>query len=219
MPYNIPAEIKKTFFEFLNCQIALTDFEQWVYETLSLEEVLNSNDYLELISLDFTQRHEKYYLDCRERINQIIEKYISLAEYETWKLKRLLNNFLNRKGNLVKILEQFYDLYCQGYGFLDNLGLGYGLNFSCYLSEINEPNFRYFFPKTLTAAEIEREIKQKVNDILPEVDREIKKVLSWLEQGKIKIIDDPDSFYGIDYIDDRDESSKIPIYKIHKINC
>ena len=207
----MPAEIKNIFLKFLDCQITITDFEQWVYKTLSLEEVLNSDDYLELISLDFTQRSEKHYLDYCYQINNIIEKYIDFGEYETWKLKKLLNDFLHRKGNLAKILEQFYDLYCQGYGFLDNLGMGYGLDFSCYLSEINEPNFRYFFSKTLTAAEIEREIEQKVNDILPEVDEEIREILSWLEQGKIEIIDEPNSFYGTNYIDRRNESEKIPI--------
>ena len=218
MQRNIPAEIKKTFFEFLDGQITVTDFEQWVYKTEILEEVLNSDDYLELISVYFTQRNETHYLDCRDRINNIIEKYISIAEYETWKLESLLNDFLNRKGNLVKILEQFYDLYCHGYRFLDNLGLGHGLDFSCYLTEIDEPNFRYFFPKTLTATEIEREIEQKVNNILPEVDEEIRKVLSWLEQGKIKIIDDPTFFYGVDYIDNKSELEKIPLYKITTVN-
>lgn len=217
MQHNIPAEIKTIFFEFLDCRITVTNFEQWVYKTLSLEEVLNSDDYLELISIDFTQRNEKHYFNCRKLIDDIIKKYISLAEYETWKLETLLNNFLHKKSNLAKILEQFYDLYCEGYGFLDNLGLFYGCDFSSYLSEIDEPNFRYFFSKTSTASEIEREIEQKVNDILPEVDEEIKKVLTWLEQGKIEIINDPNSFYGTSYIDNRSESEKIPLYKIHEI--
>ena len=84
--------------------------------------------------------------------------------------------------------------------------------------EINEPNFCYFFSKTSTASEIEREIEQEVNDILPEVDREILKVLTWLEQGKIKIVDDPNSFSSTSYIDNRSESEKIPVYKIRQIN-
>ena len=110
---------------------------------------------------------------------------------------------MNRKGNLAKILEQFYDLYCQGYGFLDNLGLYYGLKFYDYCLE------------TLSEAEI----ADKLNNILPEVDKEIAKVLSWLQQGKIQIIDYPTSSSGVNYIDDRSELEKIPLYKIHKINC
>lgn len=218
MQHNIPAEIKTTFFEFLDCRITVMDFEQWVYKTLSLEETLNSDDYLDLISIDYTRRNEKHYFNCRKLIDDILKKYISLAEYETWKLERLLNDFWQRKGNLARILEQFYDLYCEGYGFLDNLGLFYGCDFSSYLSEIDEQNFRYFFSKTSTASEIEREIEQKVNDILPEVDEEIKKVLSWLEQGKIEIIDDPNPSSSTNYIDNRSESEKIPLNKIRQIN-
>jgi hypothetical protein len=202
MQHNIPAEIKTTFFEFLDCRITVTNFEQWVYKTFSLEEALNSDDYLELISLDFTQRNEKHYLDCCYQINNIIEKYIDFGEYETWKLERLLNDFLNRKSNLAIILGRFYYLYCHGHGFLDNLGLDYGYEFSNYYLEILS----------------EEEIEQKVNDILPGVDKEIKKILFWLEQGKIKIIDDPYSYYGISYIDNRSESEKIPLYKIRQIN-
>lgn len=200
---DLQQAIKTTFFKFLDGQIDVTDFEQWIYQTSILEEVLESDDYLELISLDFTRRNEKHYLDCRYQINKIIEKYIALGEYETWKLTKLLNTFLNRKGDLIELLGQFYDLYCHGYGFLDNLGLHYGLEFCDYDLE------------TLSEAEI----AERLHRLLPEIDKEIEKVLSWLERGKIKIIDDPDFLYGIDYIDDRSELEKIPIYKIRKINC
>lgn len=202
MRLNLPRSIKTTFFEFLDGQITVIDFEQWVYKTLSLEEALNSDDYLELISIDFTQSNEKYYLDCCYQINKIIEKYIDSGEYETWKLEILLNDFLNRKGNLIEILGQFYDLYCHGYDFLDNLGLHYGLKFCDYYLE------------TLSKAEI----TNKLNNLLPEIDKEIENVLSWLERGKIKIINDPDSFYSLNYIDNRSELEKIPLYKIRKID-
>lgn len=203
MQHNIPAETKKTFFEFLDGQITVPDFEQWIYQTSILEEVLNSDDYLKLISIDFNKRHKKHYLDCRYQINKVIKKYISLAKYETWKLERLLNDFLNRKGNLIELLGQFYDLYCHGYSFLNNLGLQYGLEFCDYYLE------------TLSEAEI----TNKLNNLLPEIDREIEKVLSWLEQGKIEIIESSNSFYSVDYIDNRSESQKNILYKIRKINC
>lgn len=199
MQHNMPLEVKNTFFEFLNYQKSVADLEQWLYQTTILEEVLAPDDYLELIAIDFGQRNEKYYLNCRYQINKIIKKYINLEEYETWKIKRLLNNFLKRKGDLAKKLNKFYDLYCHGYGFLDRLSLHYGIEFTDYYIEILS----------------KEEIEQKIKSVLPGVDKEIKKVLSWLEQEKIKIINDPNSCYSIDYIDNRRESEKIPIYKIN----
>ena len=40
---------------------------------------------------------------------------------------RLLEEALKRTEKLPYILMEFYDLYCHGYTFLNDLGLGYGL--------------------------------------------------------------------------------------------
>ncbi|VEP12717.1 conserved hypothetical protein [Hyella patelloides LEGE 07179] len=200
MLHNISTAIKITFFKFLARQITITYFEKWVYQTADLEQALKPDDYIELLSLDFTQEKNKYYSDCRYKITKIIEKYINIAEYNTWKLEKLLHDFLDRKGNLAEILKQFYYLYCHDYGFLKNLGL-------YYLCLYYSHDFSNHSLERSSAGEIAG-IEENLSDILPEVDGEIQKVLSWLKQGKIKIINDVGSIYGVDYIDNRIKSKK-----------
>ena len=60
---------------------------------------------------------------------------ITESKFETWRLKNLLNQFIESSENIDQDLNQFYDLYCRtynrmgevqnGYKFLRNLGLNY----------------------------------------------------------------------------------------------
>lgn len=52
---ELPVLIKDRFFRFLNGTLPINEFELWVYTTDSLERILNSDDYLKLISLDFSR--------------------------------------------------------------------------------------------------------------------------------------------------------------------
>ncbi|MEM8676542.1 MAG: hypothetical protein AAGF83_22160 [Cyanobacteria bacterium P01_G01_bin.67] len=103
-------------------------------------KLLSSDDYLELITIDFKQQPKKVYLDssheAKKAIAKIINKYSDIADYRTYELKKLLCDFLERKGDLAKILAKTYQLYCLGYSFLDDLALNYGLDFSCYLKDL-----------------------------------------------------------------------------------
>lgn len=195
MLHNISTEIKITFLKFLARQITITNFEKWVDQTVDLEQALKSDDHIELLSLDLNQEKNKYYSDCRYKITKIIEKYINIAEYNAWKLEKLLHDFLDRKGNLTEMLKQLYYLYCHDYGFLKNLGL-------YYLCLYYSHDFSNHSLERSSAEEIE----ENLSDILPEVDGEIQKVLSWLKQGKTKIIHNVVSIDKADYIDNRIKS-------------
>ncbi|MEM9506238.1 MAG: hypothetical protein AAGA16_00985 [Cyanobacteria bacterium P01_E01_bin.35] len=130
-------------------------------------KLLSPDDYLELITIDFKQQPEKVYLDssheAKKAIAKIINKYSDIAQYRTYKLEKLLCDFLERKGDLAKILAKTSQLYCRGYSFLDNLTLNYGLNIACYLEKIEESSGHYFLTSTFITAEIEQETKQIVS--------------------------------------------------------
>ncbi|MCA1991300.1 MAG: hypothetical protein LDL41_04520 [Coleofasciculus sp. S288] len=114
-------DLKLKFFTFLNGEESISTFEEWLYATPDLEAVLSSDDYLLLISLDFSET------GICSKIEELIKQYVDVAEYETWRLRKLLNKVIDRDSKFPEILSEFYELYCHGYGFLDSLGLSYGL--------------------------------------------------------------------------------------------
>lgn len=52
----LPNQLRSKFFEFLHGEEPIKKFEQWVYATDALEEVLTDNDYLKLISFRFLKQ-------------------------------------------------------------------------------------------------------------------------------------------------------------------
>ena len=138
----------------------------------------------------------------------MIRKHIDISEYETWKLKKILFNTLERKNNYYDSILQFYDLYCKGYNFLDNLGIGYGLTLDCPYSEYGVDSYE----------ELTQEQKDKVVDsFYPKIKFEIKKVLDWLDSDLIVIQSEYDSYGNLKITDNRLEADKEPTaYKIAK---
>jgi hypothetical protein len=190
----LPADIKQLFFETLNDDKSVQEFESWLYADKRLESILNSDNYLDLISLGYKNSTAKY--DLRKLLEQFVDK----GEYEMWRLYKLLTKALQRDKELPKILMTFYDLYCKGYSFLDNLGLGYGLAVEVPYSQAD-----YWDDLTI-------EQQQKLlASFYPQLDLEIKKVISWLDTGKIVLTGNKDQYnYYFDYTDNRNEEEKMP---------
>ncbi len=63
-------------------------------------------------------------------MKKIVDKYLDYGEFEKWKIDKVLNDLISKTDNFAKSLITTYDLYCYGYGFLNNLGLGHGLTFA-----------------------------------------------------------------------------------------
>lgn len=118
------------FYKFLNGDIVISEFENFIYKSPDLEQQLNSDTYLELISFDFK---DKYVI---ERLPDFIkEEIIEEGPFETWRLREVLNAFLRDPKNLHIYLDKLYHCYCgiyQGnakrryeFKFLANLGLNH----------------------------------------------------------------------------------------------
>lgn len=86
------------------------------------------------------------------------------------------------------MLCDFYDLYCNGYYFLDNLGLGYGLCALESWAELNQESI-----SENTREDIRKEQISQFDSMRDGAIDEAQKVLSWLETGKIAIATVPNS--------------------------
>jgi len=118
----LPAEIQKWFYQVLTEEISPGEFEQWLYANRELEKYIPAEDYLELIALNYKENSDKYALW------RLLKKQIDLSDFETYKMLALLRQAQQKNDRLAEILAAFYHLYCRGYEFLQDLGLGMGLS-------------------------------------------------------------------------------------------
>lgn len=197
---TLPADIKQTFLDTLTGEKPVLEFEQWLYADTRLENILNPEDYLDLISYGYKADDSKYGLF------RLLEKHIDKGELETKRIRTLLTKALNKDKELPQLLMSFYDLYCKGYSFFDNLGLGYGL--SVEVDGINNYEETWdHLGKT--------EQRNLLHSFYPDIDIEIKKVISWLDTKKIILTGIKDKYNHFEYIDNRTELEKQPTgYKV-----
>jgi len=168
---NIPEYIKIIFFKILNEEIKLKEFEKWVYLQNDLDKYLTIDDYLSIIELNYSNKLANY------QINKIIKNYVDYSEFEAYKILTLFDNIRNKRDNLNKNIICLYDLYCDGYGFLEEIALKYGLSVIDLQNDSNSFNIilNEFFPNLiLLINNIEILIKEKHILLVP-TSSELKK--------------------------------------------
>jgi len=192
---NLPGHIEQQFYDTILEKVNLEDFESWVYSDKELELLLSEDEYLELISFNYKKNGSKY-----ELVNLLSKKYVDLGEYEKWKMLNLLYAAKNRDERLPDILRQFYDLYCRGYNFLNDLGLGYGLTVDV------PPSSKY---KAETWEEMsETEKRELIESFYPQLQSDIERTMSWIENGKILFSGKADEIGHYEYDDLRTEEER-----------
>lgn len=190
---KFPTDIQIEFFKLLNDELSIESFEQWVYKTKKLEACFDPTDYIEFISLNFKDRHVIH------EMKKIIDKYLDYGEFEKRKIDKILSELINNNDDFAKSLIATYDLYCDGYGFLDNIGLGYGLTFAT--------DFCDFTDWTKLSPE---EKNKRIETIYTGVKTEAEKVRDWLARKKIVLTGEVDDIGHFDYIDNRTTEEKKP---------
>jgi len=189
---NLPKHIELKFYGAIIGKIKIEDFEKWIYSNEEIESILSEDDYLELISFNYKESGAKY-----ELVDFLSEKYVDLGEYEKWKILQKLNIALKRDKRLPEILREFYDLYCRGYTFLNDLGLGYGLTVEV------PPSGNY---KAESWEEMpEKEKSELLDSFYPQLDLDIKRTIDWIEKGKILLTGKKDEIGHYEYKDLRTE--------------
>jgi len=119
---NLTTGTKQAFFQFLNGELSIIDFEQWIYKSsVLLEQELSPDFHFELISFDYNQKDSHFLLAQKLKVQ------IDANEYNIWRTKKLLVQILDDKIDLVlasrKLRELYYDT---GEKFIPlTLGIGY----------------------------------------------------------------------------------------------
>ncbi len=188
---TLPQDMKERFYKTIKGDISLDDFEQWLYTDKELEKYLNSDDYLDLISLSFKKSGAKY------ELWNLLKKHIDLGEFEKYKMLGLLNEAKQKTKRLPYILMEFYDLYCKGYNFLQDLGLGIGL-------AVKVPRVDNTIADTWDDLTTGQQ-KELLESFSPELEYCIEQVIYWLETKKIILTGEQDEIGHYDYKDLRTE--------------
>ena len=175
-------------YKLISQEYELSRFKEWVYSNKELEEILNPEEYLELISLNYEIPSSLY------KAKKILIRQIDIGKYYEWFLRQILQKIIDRPSDVNTYIEQCYDLYCRGFGFLDNLGISYGLLIKVPPSNYNADNWN-----ELTSSEQ----SNLIDHLYPAVAEEAKKVLDWFDNGKIVIIGDDAKDQIIEYDDNR----------------
>jgi len=185
---------KIEFYKFLNGNKSVEDLENFIYSQPDLEQQLDSGTYLNLIKLNFKDKYDKAKLQDLIK-NRIIEE----GQFETWKLKRILNDFLNQSEKTDFNLHKIYHLYCgvyqdkgkrkYEYKFLGNLGLNY-LHWADegYLKTFYGDNWKAEYEKCSTEFEFyHKQLKNFAIEILSAIES---KGIEILNDGTYRISND-----------------------------
>ena len=175
---------KLKLFEFLNDEINLSEFQNFIFQTKELEDELGKETYNHLTLFNPNDKN------VIERVIYLVSKIISEGEFETWKLTELLMKFINEPTKVKEYLDRFYDLFYgtfdkekrelhKGYRFLEHLGLNYFYWMDeSYLRYTYGSNWKSEYRKTLNNLDFyHRQLKPIAE-----------KILNAINQGDIKII-------------------------------
>lgn len=183
---SLPLHIKVYFFRMLEGGIEMPEFEQWVYASKELETALQPDDYLELIAFPYKQADADY------ELRKLLNGHIHQGEFETYKLRALLQEALGNNERTLELVATCYDLYCHGYHFLYELGMQYGLAIA--------------FDESFAMSRPEQ--RALLDQWWPGLETELRRALHWLDTGLIVLTGEQSSPGQYAYEDYRTEAEK-----------
>ncbi|EMJ55087.1 hypothetical protein LEP1GSC111_3685 [Leptospira interrogans str. UT126] len=190
---NLSELTKEIIFTFLFGNLSLQEFEIFLYESKEIENTFKYDEYIELLSLNFSKRSN------RHEAFKIIEKNIDMSEYEVWRLNKIFNSIVHREENYPQLIASLYDLYCKGYYFLNILRLDFGLHLT-YPREYN-------YDKNISELIKSEQIKL-ANALYPEIIYHVHLIQRFLNDKKIIVTGKLNDFNNYEYIDNRNEEEK-----------
>ncbi len=166
---GLPKKLEIHFYKTIEGEIALKDFEQWLYENEELPKYVSQDDHLDLIAFNFNQKAARY------ELWKLLSKHIDLGEFEAYKILNLLYKARLKNDELPEILIQLYYLHYDGYDFLEELGMDFGLTV-LVPSRYNRDNF-----EELTKSQQ----KELLSSFSPRLEIAIERAIAWLETKKV----------------------------------
>ena len=196
-------KIEEIYYKLIHSKESVRGIEDIVYSDKNIVEIMSDEDYLELISLDY---RSKYIL---HEFSMVTEKYIDFKKLENTRVIEILKSAQKLDDDLGAWLIELYELYCQGYYFLQDLAFGFGLPCS------SSTKFgRYKEWNDLTQSE-----KNDVTSaFIPKVIVFLEEAIEWLDEGKIVLSGEKGSGNNWIYIDKRSvEERKSKIIEVRII--
>ncbi|MFC5450676.1 hypothetical protein [Paenibacillus aestuarii] len=189
--------IEQQFYNLYRREITVQEFEIWLYSTPRIEEIYGQDFYFKLLDLNYKSKY------IFNEIETVMYSKIPKGKFEQMKLEELLQKVIHNTYDLVEVLEEIYLNYCDGYSFLRYLGLTYVLSILDIVPALREK---------INWNEEDFSKKRKPLEIIrPSVYIEAQRLLSFLEQGLIKITD------KYEYMDLRNEGDKIELTNVEKM--
>ncbi|ETA81392.1 hypothetical protein T472_0206690 [Youngiibacter fragilis 232.1] len=111
--------IELKFYNLLMRNLNIQEFEKWVYETDEelVDEHFGRGFYFELASLNYKNKY------AINDVEKLLFSKVPFGRFEEMKIREILTYVIDDKGDLVELIEELYDLYCDGYYFLRYIGL------------------------------------------------------------------------------------------------
>lgn len=166
-------------------QLQLYKFENFIYRESS-ERYFSADDYLTLISINYKLNLSRY------EVIKVLERYADFGKLEAYRVVGILESALNNDINLGEYLIDIYELYCDGYSFLETIALRYGL-ICTYTSKDYQGETWYDLSDT---------DKQRFHNMfLPDLNEHLVKAINWIKNGKIKFTGEKDEIAQWEYVD------------------
>ena len=179
---KLPQHIENQFFKFLNKEISIADFEQWVYETDELESVLSDDNYLDLIAFKYNQ------LNAFDELYEVLIELIDFPKFETLRIIYLLDLIINKDILWRKAVEDLAYESINSYAFL------------YIFSRINDGIYNNEYMIGTEFDSTEKSYLWSKNEAI--------KMKNWLNSGTIIIKGREGHRKGTNYIDNRTENEK-----------
>lgn len=111
--------IELKFYNLLMGNLNIQEFEKWVYEIDEelVDEHFGRGFYFELASLNYKNKY------ATNDLEKLLFSKVPFGRFEEMKIREILTYVIDDKGDLVELIEELYDLYCDGYSFLRYIGL------------------------------------------------------------------------------------------------
>ncbi len=92
-------------FQFLNNEISIQDFEQYIYEDEQLESLIGADQYMDLLAFDFTQEN------AVKHLKELLKKTINITDWNQWRITNLIEALLNDPDHYYTHLQKIASLY------------------------------------------------------------------------------------------------------------
>lgn len=102
----MPNYINTVFYRFLIGDFHIDEFEDWLYSDADLENQIDADWYMDLISFNF---RDKY---AHDQLSVLLNKIIDKGDFECWKIKTKLKEFIDIPECAKDLLDDIYDLFC-----------------------------------------------------------------------------------------------------------